>query len=143
MKGEQIMYEVFEQLLQKYGVTPYKLSKETGIAQATFSDWKNGRSTPKQEKLQKIADYFGVTIEYLMTGKEQQEKEPALTPKEERDIAKKLNEALEQLQTTQKELMFDGIILDDNTRELLKISLENSIRLAKQIAKKYTPKKHK
>jgi transcriptional regulator with XRE-family HTH domain len=60
------MYEIFEQLLQKNGVTAYKVSKETGIATATLTDWKKGRSTPKQDKLQKIADYFGVTVDYLM-----------------------------------------------------------------------------
>lgn len=70
MKGEQNMYEIFAQLLEKYNVTPYKVSKETGIAQTTLSDWKRGRSTPKQDKLQKIADYFGVTVDYLMTGRD-------------------------------------------------------------------------
>ena len=43
--------------------------KATGISKSTFSDWKSGRSKPKQEKLQKIADYFGVSVDYLMTGK--------------------------------------------------------------------------
>lgn len=64
------MYEIFVKLLEKHGVTAYKVSKATGIAGSTFTDWKNGRSTPKQDKLQKIADYFGVTVDYLMTGKE-------------------------------------------------------------------------
>lgn len=64
------MYETFSKLLQINGVTPYKVSKETGVSQSTLSDWKRGISTPKQDKLQKIADYFGVSLEYLMTGKE-------------------------------------------------------------------------
>ena len=68
------MYEIFVKLLEKYGVTAYKVSKATGIGGSTFTDWKNGRSVPKQDKLQKIADYFGVTIDYLMTGKEEPEK---------------------------------------------------------------------
>lgn len=64
------MYSIFEQLLQKHGVSSYKISKETGIAQSVFSAWKNGISTPKQDKLQKIADYFNVSVEYLITGNE-------------------------------------------------------------------------
>lgn len=64
------MYEIFSKLLQSRGVTPYKVSKETGVSQSTLSDWKRGVSTPKQDKLQKIADYFGVSLEYLMTGEE-------------------------------------------------------------------------
>lgn len=64
------MYEIFLKLLSEKGVTAYKVGKETGIASSTFTDWKTGRSVPKQEKLQKIADYFGVSLDYLMTGKE-------------------------------------------------------------------------
>ena len=64
------MYSVFEHLLQKYGVSTYKVSKDTGIAQSVFSAWKNGISTPKQDKLRKLADYFNVSVEYLMTGEE-------------------------------------------------------------------------
>ena len=66
------MYSIFEQLLQKYGVSTYKVSKATGIAQSVFSSWKSGISTPKQDKMQKIADYFNVSLEYLMTGKEKE-----------------------------------------------------------------------
>ena len=66
------MYSIFEQLLQKYGVSTYKVSKDTGIAQSVFSAWKNGISTPKQDKIQKRADYFNVSVDYLMTGKEKE-----------------------------------------------------------------------
>lgn len=66
------MYEVFEQLLQKYNVTSYKVSKDTGVTQTALSNWKSGRSTPTTKTLQKIADYFGVTIDYLMTGEEKE-----------------------------------------------------------------------
>lgn len=66
------MYEIFNDLLQKNGVTPYKVSKETGVSQSTLSDWKRGISTPKSDKLQKIADYFGVSLAYLM-GNEKEE----------------------------------------------------------------------
>lgn len=59
------MYEVFQRLLDEKGITAYKVAKETGISTATLSSWKKGRYTPKKEKLQKIADYFGVRLEYL------------------------------------------------------------------------------
>ena len=60
------MYEMFDKLLQMNGVSAYKVAKETGISSATLSDWKLGRSTPKLDKLQKIADYFNVGVDYLM-----------------------------------------------------------------------------
>lgn len=70
------MYDIFEHLLQTHGVTAYKVAKDTGISTATMTDWKKGRSTPKIDKLQKIADYFGVSVDYLLGG-EPKEKIPA------------------------------------------------------------------
>lgn len=64
------MYEIFEKLLKQRGITAYKVSKDTGIAQSTFSDWKNERSRPKQDKLRKIAEYFNVTVDYLLGNEE-------------------------------------------------------------------------
>lgn len=63
------MYEIFLKLLKERGVKASDVAKATGIPQSTFSDWKNGRSKPKDEKLQKIANYFGVSTYYLRTGK--------------------------------------------------------------------------
>lgn len=63
-------YERFAKILNDKGITPYRVHKDTGIATATLSDWKNGKSTPKQDKLKKIAEYFGVTVDYLMTGED-------------------------------------------------------------------------
>lgn len=67
------MYDIFEQLLQKYNVTPYKVAKEAGVTQTALSNWKSGKSTPTTKTLQKIADYFNVTIDYLMTGEEKED----------------------------------------------------------------------
>ena len=64
------MYEVFLNLLERRGLKASDVAKATGIHPSTFSDWKKGKSKPKQENLKKIADFFGVTLEYLMTGKE-------------------------------------------------------------------------
>ena len=66
------MYEIFEQLLRKYNLSAYKVSKMTGVTQSTLSDWKRGRSTPKTDTLQKIADHFDVSVDYLM-GRESDE----------------------------------------------------------------------
>lgn len=63
------MYKVFEDLCNKHGIKPYTVAKQTGISTATLSNWKAGRYTPKADKLQLIADFFNVSIEYLRTGK--------------------------------------------------------------------------
>ena len=64
------MYEIYQRLLDERNLKNADISRATGISNMTLSDWKNGKTTPKQDKLQKIADFFGVSIDYLMTGKE-------------------------------------------------------------------------
>lgn len=85
------MYDIFEKLCNERGVTAYKVCKATGITTATISNWKAGRYTPKQEKMQKIADYFGVSVEYLMTG-EGKEGEKYYLNEETAEMAQKLFE---------------------------------------------------
>jgi transcriptional regulator with XRE-family HTH domain len=146
VKGGQIMYEVFEQLLQKYGITAYKVSKDTGITQSTLSDWKRGRSTPKTDNMKKIADYFGVSVEYLMTGiEEPKEKEITLTPKDERDIAKDLNSIMEKLRNGENgPASFDGAEIPEETQELFAQQLDIMLHHLKKINKeKYNPYKNK
>lgn len=53
------------QLMEKRGLSAYRVSKDTGISQASLADWRKGRSNPKIDKLQKLAAYFGVSIYYL------------------------------------------------------------------------------
>ncbi|MBQ7347128.1 MAG: helix-turn-helix domain-containing protein [Clostridia bacterium] len=59
-------YTAFENLLRSHGLTVYQVSKATGIAASTFSDWKSGRSTPKADKLARIADFFAVSLDELL-----------------------------------------------------------------------------
>lgn len=63
------MYENFERIISEKGLRPYDVCKATSISSATMSDWKKGRSTPKLDKLQKIADFLEVSLECLTTGK--------------------------------------------------------------------------
>lgn len=63
-------YENFEILCKRDGVKPSDVSKATGISTATFTSWKQGKYTPKQDKLQLIADFFNVSVDYIMTGKD-------------------------------------------------------------------------
>ena len=60
------MYKKFEKLLAEKNVTAYQVSQATGIASATLSEWKKGTYTPKADKLLKLAEYFGVSIEYFL-----------------------------------------------------------------------------
>lgn len=60
------MYKKYIQLRNEKGLTDYKVSVDTGITKSTFTDWKTGRSRPKIDKLQKLADYFNVPVTYFL-----------------------------------------------------------------------------
>ena len=62
--GDQV-YEKFAALLKQREITAYRVSKDTGIPANTFTDWKNGRSKPKFDKLLILAKYFDVPVEYF------------------------------------------------------------------------------
>jgi transcriptional regulator with XRE-family HTH domain len=140
--------------LEQKGWSRYKLCKEANMAQSTLSDILGGKNvTPKTSTLQRIADTLGVpintffddniTVDFIDSSKIDNNT-LVISKKAERDIRKSLSETLDMLQNSQDGLMFDGEPLDDLTRELLAQSLENSMRMAKKIAKeKYTPKKYK
>lgn len=127
------MYEIFAKLLEERGVTAYKVSKATGIAGSTFSDWKSGRSTPKQDKLQKIADYFGVSVDFLITGKE----ETAVAQETHVDLKAEFNRIKKLLESGENApLYFDGKPADQESINLLLDQIKISIALMERMRKK-------
>lgn len=64
------MYEIFEKLCDLKGITPYKFCKDTGVNSSTISTWKKNNSQCRPELAEKVCTYFGVSHDYLMTGKE-------------------------------------------------------------------------
>lgn len=59
-------YERFRSLMEREKINAHIVSKNTGIAYTVLADWKSGRSTPKVDKLLKIADYFGCSLDALI-----------------------------------------------------------------------------
>jgi len=59
-------YDRFCELLELNNTTVYRVSKATGISASTFTDWKNGRSVPKTDKMKRIADHFGISLDSLL-----------------------------------------------------------------------------
>lgn len=55
---------IFE-IMKERGLTAYRVSKDTGISQASIADWRKGRSKPKIDKLKILAEYFGVSLASL------------------------------------------------------------------------------
>lgn len=58
-------YDRIFEIMKEKELTAYRVAKDTGISQASLADWRKGRSKPKIDKLQKLSEYFGVSIQYL------------------------------------------------------------------------------
>lgn len=58
--------QAIRQLTEERGITQDTLAKETGRSRQTVSQYFNGISEPGYETLVKIADYFGVSTDYLL-----------------------------------------------------------------------------
>lgn len=59
----------FERLLQTHNVKAYAVAKATGISQGLLSEYKSGKKEPSIPNLQKLADYFDVTVDDLLGNK--------------------------------------------------------------------------
>ena len=127
-------------LCQKQGVSQRKMEQDIGISNGASSKW--GNSSPSIEVLQKLSVYFKVPLHYFLTDEPNSDM-LSFNARDENDIAKRLEHTLLTL-NPQEGLMFSGEPLDEATRELLKVSLENSLRIGKINAKqKFTPKKYR
>lgn len=106
----------------------------------------DGRLLP-QRKIMEIANALNTTPAYIMGWEESNETEAPsvpLTPRDERQIAADLEKMLADLDSKNAMAAMGGTVEDDEDRELLKASLQATMRLAKKIAKeKYTPKKYR
>lgn len=60
MESRQIMAENIRRLMQIKGVNSQEVINALGIKQPTFSDWINGKIYPRVDKINKMAEYFGV-----------------------------------------------------------------------------------
>lgn len=66
-KEERIRnYQKYRKMADARGVSDYQVSKEIDIHNVVFSEWKSGKSQPKVDKLLKLAEYFGVTVEAFL-----------------------------------------------------------------------------
>ncbi len=70
-----MFYDLFKSLCDENGVSVSRACIEMGLSRSIAAKWKNTRTNPSAEVLPKIAKYFGVTTDYLLTG-EQKEKAP-------------------------------------------------------------------
>lgn len=131
--------ERIKDLANKRGISLPTLESELGFGNSTIVKW--DKSTPNAEKLNAVAKYFGVTMDYLLNGTD----ENGLTEKDNKDIAKDVNSIMEKLTSGEAgPAAYDGEQLSPESAELFKEELEIALKRLKLINKeKYNPYKNK
>ena len=61
-----VFYNIYCELCAKKGKTPSGVASEIGFNRSTITMWRNSGSAPRKELLIKIANYFGVSTDYLL-----------------------------------------------------------------------------
>lgn len=144
--------EILERLIIETGFSKKAFAESIGVPPTTLrSMLDRGIGNASIDNVLKVCKGLGITtddLEQLANGEQpRKDKIVELTVKDERDIQKELQRMIEGLDSKNSYAAFDGETIDDldeEDRELLKASLENSLRLAKRLAKeKFTPKKYR
>lgn len=65
-----MFYQNFERLCIEHKVAPMKVAKDIGISRGAPSNWKQNGNVPRGQTIQKIADYFGVSVDTLLADEE-------------------------------------------------------------------------
>ena len=143
-----------KKLREEHNMSQSKLAKAIGVAQSTVGMWESGKNNPEYATLLKIADVFGVSIDYL-TGNDNTathvennnttKNKKDLTDKDNRDIAKDMERIREKLINKEDgPASFDGKNISEESAELLLTQIESMLRTIKVINKeKYNPYKNK
>lgn len=109
----------------------------------TYVNYEKGAREPNSEVLIKIADYYSVSTDYLMGRTLDSFKAPTLNAKDERDVARDLEQMMDNLESADG-LMFDGNPMSDEARESMRAAIELGLKTVKLLNKEtYTPKKYK
>lgn len=103
------LYENIEKLCKQRGVNVTTMCKESGASRGSLTDLKNGRKQSlKYETLDKIASYFGTSVDVLVSG--DQKENPPQQPQSEVDAAvERIRKKLESMPTAQREALMNLI----------------------------------
>jgi len=123
------------------GLTQMEAAKKLGVTNGALSGYERNYRDPDTNMLKEMAELYEVSLDYLV-GNKFSNHEVGLSQKDERDIAKRMDELRKDL-TSASGLLFNGEPMSDEAKESLLEAMEFGIRLAKKNNKKYIPKKYR
>lgn len=134
--------ERIKSLADAEGISLPVLESKLGFGNSTIVKW--DKSTPNAEKLNKVAQYFNVTMDYLLNG-DSCDDASVLNNRDKKDIARDLESIMEKLNNQEAgPASFDGSDIPEDDRELFSAQLEAMLIRLKKINKElYNPNKNK
>jgi len=128
-------------LSDKRKISINALERELGFGNGTIRKW--AKAYPSADKLKKVADYFDVTVDYLLNEDDSTSAiKSTLSKKDQKDIEKRMHEIKADL-TSADGLMFSGEPMSAEAAESLISAMEYIVTQTKIINKKYIPKKYR
>ncbi|GAV18352.1 phage-related immunity repressor protein [Lacticaseibacillus paracasei] len=125
------------------GRTQEDVAKAVGVSRAAYSHFENNRNEPDNDTLKKLAQYYDVSIDYLL-GKSDKPHYYSLSEKDTRAIDQKIKDIIDGLDPDGPDFFKNDAELSNEDKRLLAVSLRQSYALAQELAKKkYTPKKYR
>lgn len=116
--------------LNKYDITQAELAKRLGVGTTSVYNWCNGIKSPRMDKVDAMCEIFNCKRSDLITDNLSEVFIPT-----NYDIAIDLENTLDKL-SSDHTLMFNGLDLNDDSRRLLKNSLEMAIENAKILSER-------
>lgn len=113
--------------------TQQNVADAIGVLRSTYGEYERGKIMPPMDKINALAAFYGVTVDYLIGNSNDQNQ---AVSSREMDVSDSMKQIIEYLQNEQSKLTFDGEILDEESRELLISSIESSLKLGKMISKR-------
>lgn len=129
-------------LRKKENLTQKQLAEKIGVSQRMIGYYESEERFPPHDVLTKLADCFSVSADYLLGRDVTNETKKQLTPKNEKDIAKRMEEIKKDLQG-ENGLMFSGEPMSQEAVESLLDAMDYIVKQTKVINKKYVPKKYR
>ena len=138
--GKEALAENIRYYMALSGKERMEICRDLGMKYSTFTDWVNAKKYPRIDKIERLAEYFGISISELVEKKESKQLHNAHRQK---DISEALLRLVYELKETQKPMLFDKTALNEAQREILSLQLTQCLEVTRRVLALSRPKMRK
>lgn len=104
-----MFFEIYNQLCRNIGKSANKVAKDLSIASGTVSEWKKGR-IPQNSTLLKIAEYFDVSVDYLLGNTDEKNTPNTVSSIEGIDLTQSEQEIIQMLRKMDRDQLLKAVL---------------------------------